>query len=66
MNRKWDRIHTIIKTLGELRFKGRLCPETIRRADAAYDLPAVFKPEALAGLNWETAGRTGISGLPPR
>lgn len=55
MNRKWDRIHTIIKTLGELRFKGRLRPETIRRADAAYDLPAVFKPEAFAGLNWETA-----------
>ena len=57
MNRKWDRIHTIIKTLGELRFKGRLRPETIRRADAAYDLPAVFEPEAeaFAGLNWETA-----------
>lgn len=57
MNRKWDRIHTIIKTLGELRFKGWLRPEAIRRADAGYDLPAVFEPEsqAFAQLRWEQA-----------
>ena len=40
MNRKWDRIHTIIKTLGELRFKGQLRPETIKRADHMPRPPA--------------------------